>query len=191
MHTADLFAAFPHIRTKRVHLRQMLTGDAGDLYTFCSDPQVTQYLDWRGPASLAESRSLIESWNEAFREKKLIPWGISLRGERRLIGTMMLMPTRGTFEEVPLFPLAVGFDLERSYWNRGIMSESLQAVLAFGRENIGPHRIQAEVMPENAASLQLLKKAGFKEEGLLRQYLLHQVTHTFLDVVILALLSGT
>jgi ribosomal-protein-alanine N-acetyltransferase len=33
------------------------------------------------------------------------------------------------------------------------------------------HRVEATVRPENAASRQVLAKAGFREEGLLRRYL--------------------
>jgi ribosomal-protein-alanine N-acetyltransferase len=190
MNTIDLPAPFPFIQTKRLSLRQMVSRDAEALYTFYSDPSVTRYLDWSGPSSIDESVRLIDSWNVSFQQKKLIPWGISLNTADKLIGTIMLMPTRGTFEEVPLFPITIGFDLDRSLWNKGIMSEGLQAVLAFGREHIGPHRFQAEVVPENTASLRILRKLGFKEEGLLKQYLLHEVTKTFLDVVMLALLNS-
>ncbi|MNR59841.1 ribosomal-protein-S5-alanine N-acetyltransferase [compost metagenome] len=68
------------------------------------------------------------------------------------------------------------------------MSEALQAVIGFSREHLGPRRIQAEVYPENTSSLKLLKKLGFEEEGLLRQYMMHEVTKQLLDVVMLALL---
>lgn len=74
------------------------------------------------------------------------------------------------------------------YWGKGIMSEAMQGVINFSKTQISPNRIQAEVYPENIASLKLLKKLGFQEEGLLRQYLMHEVTKTFLDVVLLALL---
>jgi ribosomal-protein-alanine N-acetyltransferase len=40
---------------------------------------------------------------------------------------------------------------------------------AFGP--VGLHRIEATVRPENAASLRVLAKLGFRDEGLLRRYL--------------------
>jgi ribosomal-protein-alanine N-acetyltransferase len=188
----NLFSQFPVIQTNQLTLRKIEPEeDAADLYAFYSDPLVIRYLDWEGPSSLEESKVLIESWNRCFEEKKLIPWGICLHDCRQLIGTIMFMPTRGTFEEVPLYPLTLGFDLNHDYWNKGIMTEALNAVITFAKENIGPHRIQAEVVPENSASLRVLKKLGFTEEGLLKQFLKHEVSKTFLDVIVLALIFSS
>ena len=39
----------------------------------------------------------------------------------------------------------------------------------FGR--VGLHRLEATVRPENLASLRVLAKLGFREEGLFRRYL--------------------
>ncbi|SFT27190.1 GNAT family N-acetyltransferase [Paenibacillus sp. BC26] len=188
MSSESLFPSFPTLYTQRLVLRQMNAADAGDIYAFYSDPLVTKHLDWYGPSSVEDTRVLIDSWNEAYEDKKLIPWGISLNSTRQFVGTLMLMPIRGHFNEAPYFPLTLGFDLKPECWNKGIMSEALRSVLDFNRKHIGHHRIQAEVLPENAASLKVLKKLGFQEEGVLRQYLLHDVTKRFLDVVMLALL---
>ncbi|NHN31815.1 GNAT family N-acetyltransferase [Paenibacillus agricola] len=182
----NLFSAFPFIQTERLSLRQITADDSEDLYNFYRDPNFFQYLDWEGPSSVKESTLLIDSWNQYFEGKKLIPWGISSLKDSRLIGTIMLMPTRGTFEDVPRYPLTISYDLQKDLWNNGIMTEALKAVLDFSKENIGHHRIQAEVLSENAASLKILKKLGFQEEGLLKHYLMHEVTKSFLNVVMLA-----
>ncbi len=36
---------------------------------------------------------------------------------------------------------------------------------------VGLHRVEATVRPENAASLRVLEKLGFRHEGLFRRYL--------------------
>ncbi|MCY9657761.1 GNAT family N-acetyltransferase [Paenibacillus chondroitinus] len=190
MHVESLFSSFPFIYTERLVLRQMDVADAEDIYAFYSDPQVTKHLDWHGPSSIEDTRMLIDSWNQAFADRRLISWGISFypSESRHIIGTITLMPTRGIFDADHRYPLTVGYDLQTDYWGKGIMSEAMQAVIHFSKTHISPHRIQAEVYPENVASLKLLKKLGFQEEGLLKQYLMHEVTKTFLDVVLLALL---
>ncbi|ANY70090.1 hypothetical protein BBD42_29025 [Paenibacillus sp. BIHB 4019] len=184
----DLFSSFPFLHTKRLTLRQMAVQDAEDLHAFYSDTKVTRHLDWLGPDSIEASKMLIDSWNEAYAERKLIPWGITLQDSSPILGTVMLMPTRGTFEEAPRYPLTLGYDLNPAYWNQGIMSEALQAVMHFNNKHIHARRIQAEVHPENAASLNVLKKLGFQQEGVLRQYLMHEATKNFLDVIVLAML---
>ncbi len=42
-------------------------------------------------------------------------------------------------------------------------------MIQFGFEYMGLHRIEAEVMPENRASVQLLCKLDFQEEGVLHE----------------------
>lgn len=184
----SLYSQFPPLRTERLLLRQVTADDAEDLYELCADPQVTGLQDWHGPASLSETEAIIESWRQGYADKRVIAWGVTLRGCRPLIGTVTLMPTRGSFEDLPRFPLALGYDLKPRFWNRGIASEAVRAVLDFSRASLGPHRIQAEVHPDNAASLRVLRKLGFQEEGLLRHYLMHEATRQFMDVLMLALL---
>ena len=185
----EYFDEFPTLTTERLILRQMTLEDTDDLLGIYADVQVVKYLDWNGPSSRKEAEELIISWNEQFAGRKLLPWGISLGTTNKLIGTIMYMPVRGTFETKPLFPITIGFELSRDYWNQGMMSEVLEEVTRFGVHTIGAHRIQADVVPENAASLKILKKFGFKYEGLLKQYLKHDVTSLFIDVVVLALIA--
>ncbi|NOU93693.1 GNAT family N-acetyltransferase [Paenibacillus sp. LMG 31456] len=179
---------FPTLTTSRLLLRQMTVADATDLYEIYSDPQLTQYLDWYGPSSPRHAQDLIVSWNQQFDNKQLLPWGITQHTNDHLIGTIMYMPIRGTFANKPLLPVNIGFELSRMYWNKGIMTEALEVVTRFGIEQIGAHRIQAEVAPGNTASLKILEKLGFKQEGLLKQYFMHEVTKTFFDVIVLSLL---
>jgi ribosomal-protein-alanine N-acetyltransferase len=184
----NLFSVFPFIQTERLSLRQITVNDSEDLYNFYRDPNFIQYLDWDGPSSVEESAMMINSWNQDFELKKLIPWGISSRNDNRLIGTIMFMPIRGTFQDLPRFPLTISYDLQSDFWNKGIMTEALKAVLDFSKKKIQPHRVQAEVLSENTASLKVLKKLGFQEEGLLKHYLMHEVSKSFLNVVMLSLL---
>ncbi|MGG1519128.1 GNAT family protein [Paenibacillus oryzisoli] len=190
MSVSSLFSSFPVLYTKRLMLRQMEASDAEEIFTYYRNPHVTEHLDWHGPASVENTRELIAAWNQAYADRRIIPWGISMSAASRsnILGTILLMPTRGAFDDTPQYPLTVGYDLNAEYWNKGIMSEALQAVIGFSREHLGPRRIQAEVYPENTSSLKLLKKLGFEEEGLLRQYMMHEVTKQLLDVVMLALL---
>lgn len=53
---------------------------------------------------------------------------------------------------------------------QGYMQEALSAAIKFGFTQMKLHRIEALVHPENARSLHLLHKLGFKQEGILRDY---------------------
>jgi ribosomal-protein-alanine N-acetyltransferase len=43
-------------------------------------------------------------------------------------------------------------------------------MIQYGFEGLGLNRIEAFVMPENLASMNALRKLGFREEGVLREY---------------------
>ena len=50
------------------------------------------------------------------------------------------------------------------------MTEALSAILKFGFDELELNRIEAVVLPENTASIQMLEKLGFRKEGLLEEY---------------------
>lgn len=50
------------------------------------------------------------------------------------------------------------------------MTEALDAILDLGFNKMELNRIEAVVMPENSASIKLLEKLGFHNEGLLKEY---------------------
>ncbi len=51
------------------------------------------------------------------------------------------------------------------------MTEAVRAATGFALSAAGLHRVQAAVMPRNAASQRVLDKAGYRREGLAARYL--------------------
>ena len=178
------FAQFPALETERLILRQLQADDASDLYAYYSVPDVYQYLDWHGPNSVEDAAErVISNWNCWYAEQRIIRWGIVLKATQRLIGTVFFCDFVGESRA------DIGYELAKAYWNQGIMTEALRAVVPLGFEALELHRIQAIVNPENTASITVLKKLGFVEEGLLRAYENHHIRRDFNDVVMLALLQ--
>ncbi|WP_134683055.1 GNAT family N-acetyltransferase [Brevibacillus migulae] len=178
---------FPILETNRLVLREMTEQDASDLYAYYSDREVSKHLDWFGPESEEHAKKLIAYWREQYQEDTFMRFGIVRKGENKIIGTIPINPVRGPFRWK--LPVVLGYDLSRDYWNQGIMTEALEAVIAYIFETLGNHRITAEVIPDNAASLKVLEKLGFEKEGLLRQHLYHDGNRTWHDVITLALLK--
>lgn len=65
----------------------------------------------------------------------------------------------------------MGYKMDEACINRGYMTEAVEAVVKYGFETLGLHRIEANVMPRNARSLRVLEKCGFVNEGISRRYL--------------------
>lgn len=65
----------------------------------------------------------------------------------------------------------LGYKLDAAYLRQGYMYEGLSAAIQTLFEAYGLHRIEANIMPRNQPSLDLVKKLGFYEEGLGIKYL--------------------
>ena len=61
--------------------------------------------------------------------------------------------------------LGAGYCLNRDYWGHGYATEAAQAVISFGFEQLGLHRIFAICDPCNVASWRVLARAGMRREG--------------------------
>ncbi|MCP6726359.1 GNAT family N-acetyltransferase, partial [Klebsiella pneumoniae] len=55
----------------------------------------------------------------------------------------------------------LGYELARGRQGQGLMSEALRAALAWGFEHMELNRIEAQVHPDNQASLKLLERLDF------------------------------
>lgn len=71
----------------------------------------------------------------------------------------------------PMQSCYLGYKMDAGYVRRGYMREALEQVIRFAYDELGLHRIEANVMPDNEASLSLVRSLGFQEEGLARRYL--------------------
>lgn len=61
-----------------------------------------------------------------------------------------------------------------AFWplaGKGLMEEGLRFILAYAFQEIKLHRLEANIQPDNAASLALAKRCGFTKEGFSRRYL--------------------
>jgi ribosomal-protein-alanine N-acetyltransferase len=161
----DVFKTFPHLQTPDLILRQIRLTDAPAVFDILADAEVARYYDEDPFTNVSQASKLIEFWASAFERRQAIRWGIARRDDGRLIGTCGYYGLHAWHSRA-----ALGYELARPHWRQGIMTEALRAIIAFGFEQAGLNRIQADVMPANRASIKLLENLGFVNEGLLREY---------------------
>jgi ribosomal-protein-alanine N-acetyltransferase len=65
----------------------------------------------------------------------------------------------------------VGYWVESGAAGGGVATGAVALVVDHAFGPVGLHRVEATVRPENAASLRVLTKLGFRDEGLLQRYL--------------------
>ncbi len=83
------------------------------------------------------------------------------------------------------------WQVSTGFVGRGYGTEGVRAILDFAfaqpPEGLALHRVQASIMPANAASLRIAEKVGFRREGIARAYL--KIAGRWEDHVLHALLS--
>lgn len=157
------------LETPRLLLREIYLSDTPSVRHNLCDPQTVQYSDSPEVPSLEEVGKIIEIWQEHFQLQQGIRWGITRKGEDKVIGSC------GYKNWVKKhYRAEIGYEISREYRRQGLMVEALHAVLQFGFEMMALNRIQAIVLSNNLPSVKLLSKLGFFEEGVLREYEFHR-----------------
>ena len=89
------------------------------------------------------------------------------REDGRVVGVFNLSEiVRGGFQSCYM-----GYYVGAGYQQRGYMTEALRLVLGHAFETLRLHRVEANIQPDNTASLALVRRAGFTREGFSRRYL--------------------
>ena len=73
---------------------------------------------------------------------------------------------RGGFQNAYL-----GYGLGAKFTGKGLMTEAVELILRFAFKDLKLHRIEANVQPDNKASIAVLQRTGFTKEGFSRKYL--------------------
>jgi ribosomal-protein-alanine N-acetyltransferase len=160
--------AFPSLSTKRLQLREIVASDAPALLAIHGDLETMKWFGTEPVADLEAAEKVIAG----FANLRQLPspgvrWGIVHAAPRR---GSALLGTCGVFRwNRDWRTCLTGYELARHAQGQGYMREALRAIYAWAFETMAIERIEAQVHPQNAPSLALLKTLGFVEEGLLRE----------------------
>jgi RimJ/RimL family protein N-acetyltransferase len=150
----------PWLLTARLALWEITRHHGNELYELDADPRVMQYIG-------AGSASTREQVDEVMRRLPLAyalypglgTWRATRRDNGDFIGWFALKYIPGTAE------IEVGYRLRHGAWGSGYATEGARALVAYGLDDLGLHRIVGVTHPDNAASRQVLLKAGLADIG--------------------------
>ena len=182
MITTDSYTYMPDLTTPRLVLRRLTMRDAADIYHYSRDTEVARHVLWDAHRSISESRSYLRYMLRCYRNHEPASWGIEYVQTGEVIGTIGFMWIQSDNSAAE-----VGYSLSRDYWNRGIMTEALKAVIAHGFGSMSLNRIEAQHETTNPASGAVMRKCGMVHEGTLRQRLYNK--GKYVDVELYAILK--
>lgn len=134
------------------------------------NPNIWKYYG-RSPGNKRESeatirKSVIKSLNNqvCFTEKgTMYVWTIANRMTNEAMGRIHLSDFEANNKIAN-----IGYYLDETYWNRGIMTACIKPVAAFGFSHLELERIYSKIHIDNSGSWKALENNGFIREGLLR-----------------------
>ncbi|HEX3548762.1 MAG TPA: GNAT family protein [Candidatus Elarobacter sp.] len=148
---------------ERVELRRVLRTDAGALIAANLDN-----VDYHAP------------WETAFTDQAAFDAWF----DRGVLGAKVLLVAheRATGDVVGVINLndiVLGRfkSAHFGYWGyrrtggRGLMTEALRLAVRYAFDEVGLHRVEANIQPNNVRSLALARRAGFTKEGYSQRYL--------------------
>ena len=153
------------LETKRLILRRFTTDDAEAMNkNWASDSDVTKYLSWKPHKNVAESRVILQSWIEMYKNLNNYSWAIVIKDANEVIGSIATVDKRDDISMVH-----IGYCIGKNWWHQGYTSEALAELVRFFFEEVGINRIEARHDPRNPNSGKVMMKCGLKYEGIKRQ----------------------
>ena len=95
------------------------------------------------------------------------PFFIHSIEEATLVGGLTLSNVRRGVAQIA----SAGYWIGETYARRGYMTDALLTIVPYAFDQLRLHRLEAACLPANQASIRLLRKCGFTEEGIARKYL--------------------
>ncbi len=177
-------SAFPILTTERLVLREITADDAEFWLRNFSDATVVEFTAFEPPQDLEAAKAEIEAYcTRPFREETGFRWGMALKASDVLVGTLGYH----NWEHEPDRRARMGYDLLPEHRGRGLMTEAMETVLAYGFKTMNLNRAEALVDPRNAQSIRLVERLGFHRDAYYRQST--RFRDRFYDDVVFSLLA--
>lgn len=177
------FSPFPERTTERLLLREFTLADAPAVMRLRGNPDVMQHINRPLALTLADAEAWINIVLETLQKSDGITWCICLKEDPSVhVGSIGLWRL-----EKENYRAEIGYMLEPSLHNKGLMYEAVQAVVDYGFREMKLHSIEGCLDPRNIASAKLLEKAGFVKEAHFKEN--YYLRGHFADTVVYSILT--
>lgn len=139
------------IKTKRFLLRKNKVDDYKDVYRYASKDEVAKYVSWNVHKSIDDTKSLCKMWAKDAQSNQTYHWAIVYNNS--VIGNIEIVKL---VDETAF----IGWQVDSTYWNKGVMTECACAVRDYMFCEIGIEEIKASYIIENTGSGRVMEKTG-------------------------------
>lgn len=170
--------------SSRIVLREFQDKDAQNLFdNYGSDVENTKYMLWKNYKSIEDAKASIDFYKTSYEENSTFrQYAIALKDTDEVIGQISFeINKRHHFADI-------AYILGRKFQNNGYMTEAINTLSTYLFNELNCMRIFAEVMEDNIASVKLLKKCNFIEEGIEHNKYLNK-QKKFTNVILFAKLN--
>ena len=145
----------PTLQTDRLTLRAFDPSDAPRLQALLADGRIAEgTLRIPHPYPEGGAAEWIATHPELVASGKLMLWAVTMRNDGDLVGSLSLRLSaahrRGE----------AGYWIAPAVWGRGLATEALRAVVAYGFDVLDLHRIEGHHFTENPPSGRVMAKVG-------------------------------
>jgi RimJ/RimL family protein N-acetyltransferase len=156
------------IRTERLLLRTLTPDDLDDVFAYAGRDDVIRYLPWPKRTRDEVAEHLAKRLNTTLSaDGDVIVLGIEVppspddpAARPRIIGDMTLV-----LSSVENRQALIGWVLNPEFQGKGYAAEAASRVLTLAFDDLGSHRVAAELDPRNTASSSLCYRLGMRLEG--------------------------
>lgn len=151
------FHLFPEFTTERLILRQLNFADKKAIFRLRSNKEINKLIERETPKNLNQAEGFIQTCYDEFEKQRRIFWAIISTDYNQLIGSIVFhnIDLENSYAEI-------GYELDPDYHGEGFMSESLETVLDFGKNELNLTTIEAFTHYNNTPSIALLEKHQFE-----------------------------
>lgn len=149
------FTPFPTLITERLILRQITIEDLNEFFTLKSDERLLKNY-YAKAKTYEEASKFLHKINDEISKNQWIDWGIALKKDNKLIGSICLWNISPEQSKAEL-----GYELMFEHQGKGIMSEAVKSVIEYGFVSMALNLIEAVPYSNNMKSIKLLEKNNF------------------------------
>ncbi len=144
------------IETERLRLRRLSIADAAFIFQLLNDPTFLRFIGDKGVRTLDDARRYIGTQIASYERFGFGLYLTQRKDDGAPIGICGLVK-RESLDDVD-----VGFAFAPAFWSHGYGAESASAVVHHAIAVLKLPRVVAITNPDNAASMKLLEKIGFR-----------------------------